>query len=61
MIFLQGADARFLVSRDLDLLELMNDDVFRTRFPHLTILTPEAFLQILKVEQQAKPNGGPNE
>src|SRR5438128_1521926 len=32
-----AADARFLVSRDKDLLDLMQDPEFRQRFPNLTI------------------------
>jgi putative PIN family toxin of toxin-antitoxin system len=39
------AGARYLVTRDKDLLELMNDESFRTRFPGLMILDPVAFLQ----------------
>lgn len=39
-----AAGARYLVSRDRDLLDLMNDEAFRHRFPALTILTPPAFL-----------------
>jgi len=33
-----------VVSRDKDLLDLMDDPDFRQRFPHLTILDPPAFL-----------------
>jgi putative PIN family toxin of toxin-antitoxin system len=39
--------AQYLVSRDKDLLDLMNDPDFRQRFPHLTILDPPAFLRAL--------------
>jgi len=37
--------ARYLVSRDRDLLDLMNDPQFRQRFPDLMIVDPPAFLQ----------------
>jgi putative PIN family toxin of toxin-antitoxin system len=36
--------AKFLVSRDKDLLDLMNDADFRTLYPSLTILDPVALL-----------------
>jgi putative PIN family toxin of toxin-antitoxin system len=44
------ADAAFLVSRDNDLLDLMQEDLagsrdFRQQFPTLTILNPVAFLR----------------
>jgi putative PIN family toxin of toxin-antitoxin system len=42
-----AAGARHLVSRDKDLLDLMNDTDFRSRFPDLTILDPVAFLHEL--------------
>jgi putative PIN family toxin of toxin-antitoxin system len=42
-----AAGAAFLVSRDKDLLDLMNDADFRGRFPDLTILDPVAFLREL--------------
>jgi putative PIN family toxin of toxin-antitoxin system len=38
--------ARYLISRDRDLLDLMNDSDFRRRFPDLIIVDPPAFLQI---------------
>jgi uncharacterized protein len=40
-----AAKANYLVSRDLDLLDLMNDSEFRQRHPNLVILDPAAFLQ----------------
>jgi putative PIN family toxin of toxin-antitoxin system len=49
--------ARYLVSRDKDLLDLMNDQDFRSRFPGLTILDPVAFLQELSRADQ--PEQGP--
>ena len=42
-----AANAEFLVSRDLDLLDLMKDATFRQQFSGLTILDPVAFLQIM--------------
>lgn len=42
-----AADARLLVSRDNDLLDLMNDEAFRQTCPALTILDPVSFLQTL--------------
>lgn len=42
-----AAGARYLVMRDKDLLELMNDESFRVRFPGLMIVDPVAFLQEL--------------
>ncbi len=42
-----AADAKLLVSRDNDLLDLMNDDAFRTTYPALTILDPVDFLRTL--------------
>ena len=35
-----ATQAPFIVSRDKDLLDLMNDEAFRKQFPDLTILTP---------------------
>jgi putative PIN family toxin of toxin-antitoxin system len=40
--------AAFLVSRDNDLLDLMNNPDFRRQFPNLTILDPVAFLRTLQ-------------
>src|SRR5262249_51541650 len=42
-----AAAAHYLVSRDRDLLDLMNDATFREHFPNLTILDPVAFLQAM--------------
>jgi hypothetical protein len=47
-----AAGADYLVSRDLDLLDLMKDGVFQARYPNLTILDPTAFLQAIAREQQ---------
>lgn len=42
-----ASNASFLVSRDLDLLDLMNNPAFRQQFPGLTILAPVAFLRTI--------------
>ncbi len=42
-----AAGARYLVSRDKDLLDLMEDEDFLRRFPGLTVLDPVAFLHVL--------------
>ena len=39
--------ADYLVTRDNDMLDLMQDGVFRAQYPTLTILNPVALLQIL--------------
>ncbi|MCI0458254.1 MAG: putative toxin-antitoxin system toxin component, PIN family [Gemmataceae bacterium] len=49
------AGARYLVTRDKDLLDLMKDTSFRQRFPDLTILDPVAFLQTLSSNRPEKP------
>lgn len=36
--------ARFIVSRDKDLLDLMHDSAFRTTYPTIQVLSPTAFL-----------------
>ena len=46
-----ASGAAYLVSRDNDLLDLMSDMDFHTRFPKLTIIDPVAFLQISREEQ----------
>jgi predicted nucleic acid-binding protein len=40
--------ATYLVSRDTNLLELMDDPDFRARFPSLTILDPVALLRVMQ-------------
>ena len=42
-----ASQAQFLVSRDRDLLDLMNEPAFRRRFPNLQIVDPVAFLQAI--------------
>jgi putative PIN family toxin of toxin-antitoxin system len=53
------AGASHLVSRDKDLLDLMDDSTFRNRFPGLTILDPVAFLQ--EHARWRKPEVGPSQ
>ena len=53
-----AAGARFLVSRDKDLLDLMSDSAFRSRSPGLVILDPIVFLReirALREETITKP------
>jgi len=50
-----AAGAEFLVTRDRDLLDLMDRTTregrdFQTRFPRLTILNPVEFLKALETE-----------
>jgi predicted nucleic acid-binding protein len=52
------AGARFLVSRDKDLLDLMSDADFRGRSPGLVILDPVAFLRAIGT-RQAESTAGP--
>ena len=52
-----AAGARYLVSRDKDLLSLMQDEAFRQQFPDLTIVDPVAFLR----EIRRLPTKGPEE
>ena len=48
-----AAGARYLTSRDRDLLDLAEDEIFRQQFPGLTILDPLAFLrEIASVDDQ---------
>lgn len=47
--------APYLVSRDKDLLDLMNDKNFRERYPALTILDPVAFLKTVADLEKAAP------
>lgn len=44
--------ARYLVTRDKDLLDLMDDEALRRRAPTLTILDPVAFLRDLALERR---------
>jgi hypothetical protein len=38
-----ATQASFIVTRDRDLLDLMNDEAFRAAYPQLTIVDPGAF------------------
>ncbi len=40
--------AVYVVSRDNDILDLTNDEAFRQKYPHLTILDPVEFLKRIK-------------
>jgi putative PIN family toxin of toxin-antitoxin system len=50
-----AANADYLVTWDKDMLDLMNDETFRSQYPGLTILNPVALLQALAA---ATPEGG---
>jgi putative PIN family toxin of toxin-antitoxin system len=54
-----AAGAHYLVSRDLDLLDLMADDNFRQRYPDLNILDPPAFLQAVTGPRHSEQVTGP--
>lgn len=54
-----SASARYLVSRDRDLLDLMQDEGFRQHFPILTILEPTAFLRDLAGMPASEANPPP--
>lgn len=43
-----AAQARFLVTRDKDLLDLMRDAAFRRRFPMLEVVEPPLFLGVVE-------------
>lgn len=51
-----ASNAEFLVSRDLDLLDLMKDTTFRQQFPCLTILDPVAFLKVMANRDLTEPS-----
>jgi putative PIN family toxin of toxin-antitoxin system len=46
--------ADYLTSRDKDLLDLMNDRDFTTRFPGLRVLDPASLLRELELEQASE-------
>ncbi|MBI3822723.1 MAG: putative toxin-antitoxin system toxin component, PIN family [Planctomycetes bacterium] len=50
--------AMYLVSRDKDLLDLMNDKDFRKRYPGLTILDPAAFLKAMALIEASDETAG---
>ena len=47
------AASDYLVTRDQDMLDLMQDAGFRSRYPALIILTPIALLQVLAPPAQS--------
>ena len=47
--------ASFLVSRDKDLLSLMNDESFRNANPGLSIIDPAAFLAHVRAVNTTEP------
>jgi putative PIN family toxin of toxin-antitoxin system len=51
-----AAGARFLVSRDLDLLDLMADPAFRRQYPILSIIDPAALLKSLPPDSGTDPD-----
>lgn len=60
-----AAQAAYLVSRDNDLLDLMNagqEDTFRTRYPMIAILDPVAFLRITDAQtsETSRADPGPS-
>ena len=48
-----AAATDYLVTRDQDMLDLMQDAGFRSRYPALIILTPVALLQVLAPPAQS--------
>lgn len=54
-----SSSARYLVSRDHDLLDLMQDEGFRQHFPILTILDPAALLRDLAGMPTSEANPPP--
>ena len=50
-----AAAADYLVTRDQDMLDLMQDPGFRSRYPALLILTPVALLEVLAPPAQSAP------
>ncbi len=54
-----SAAARYLVSRDRDLLDLMFDAAFRARYPDLAILEPVSFLREIERLSEAENAGEP--
>jgi putative PIN family toxin of toxin-antitoxin system len=53
-----AAQARYLVSRDNDLLDLMGDAAFRQQFPGLTVIDPVALLRELAPVPESDPDEG---
>jgi putative PIN family toxin of toxin-antitoxin system len=53
-----AAGAKYLVTRDKDLLDLMKDEVFCKEYPQLTILDPVAFHRELLQSRSADRSAG---
>jgi putative PIN family toxin of toxin-antitoxin system len=51
--------ARYLVSRDRDLLDLMSDEAFSATYPELIILDPPSFLQAIARDMSPGPESVP--
>jgi len=56
-----AAQARYLVSRDNDLLDLMGDFAFRRQFAGLTVIDPVALLRELAPAPEPEPDRGTGE
>ena len=52
-----AADADYLTSRDNDLLDLMQDPDFTTRFPGIQVLDPVSLVRELELEQERDLGG----
>jgi len=50
-----AANADYLVTWDKDMLDLMQDEGFRSQYPQLTILNPVALLQALTPSPEQQP------
>jgi putative PIN family toxin of toxin-antitoxin system len=50
-----ATNSPYLVSRDKDLLDLMEDKDFREKYPNLMILDPAAFLKAMAEFEKATP------
>jgi len=53
-----AVDADHLVTWDIDLLDLMHDEGFRSQYPHLLILNPVAMLRALTPPSEEQPGSG---
>ena len=53
-----AAQARYLVSRDNDLLDLMDDAAFRQQFPDLAVVSPMTLLRELAPTPEPEPEPG---
>jgi len=50
-----GEEHRERSGRDNDLLDLMQDEGFRSQYPHLLILNPVALLRLLTPPSEEQP------